>query len=159
VNISDLINGQIQSAIAQLLLGLIGLLVTGVLGFAIQFLRTHTSAKTFTTLTELATLAVQAAEQSSLRGDFIDKKTEAETIVNEFLKQAGLTGITGEQIDAAIEAAVLAQFNQVRAQMAHYEDSLPQVEDVTDPDVDGETVHPETPAEDMTEEGTPAEAA
>lgn len=64
-------------------------------------------------LDALAEKAVNAAEQANMAGLIQDKKEYAMEIVAKFLADQGLT-INIALIDAAIEAAVLEQFNKGR---------------------------------------------
>lgn len=102
-----LLNPEFQTAIANILL----VVVTGVVGAiakaVFSFLKANTSAKQFELLEALAAAAVQAAEQGAIAGFVADRKATAINIVNEGLKNAGIKNLSAEQIDAAIEAAVI----------------------------------------------------
>lgn len=109
---------EFQTSLANVLLLVItGLAATiGRAGFG--FIKSNTNEKQFLLLQSLAVAAVRAAEQGELAGVISDKKASAFNIVNAYLQQMGLTAITAEQIDAAIESAVLTQFNAYKTQPA-----------------------------------------
>jgi Bacteriophage holin of superfamily 6 (Holin_LLH) len=100
-----------QQAIANILL----IVVTGVVGALAKafytWVKTNTSASQFSLLEQIASSAVDAAEQGAIAGFVKDRKATAIAIVNEGLKNAGVKNLTAEQIDAAIEAAVKANLN------------------------------------------------
>lgn len=111
-----LANPDVQSSLATLLIALAGFLATALSGAGISFIRSKTSAATFEQLQLFASYAVLAAEQGSLAGAVNDKKASAINVVNGYLKAAGITSVTAADIDAAIEAAVLRQFNAHKVQ-------------------------------------------
>ena len=94
----------------QMLANIIVLVITGVVGAITKavytFIKTKTSAEQFSLLEVIAASAVSAAEQGAIAGFVKDRKATAIAVVNEALKNAGVTNLTAEQIDAAIEAAV-----------------------------------------------------
>lgn len=102
---------EFQQAIANIIL----LTITAVFGAISKatytFIKTKTSADQFAILERVASSAADASEQGWLAGFVTDKKQTALNIVNEALKNAGIRNLTDEQIDAAIEAAVLQNFN------------------------------------------------
>lgn len=108
---SILTSPEFQQAIANVLL-LVVTLVTGALAKAgYSFLKSNTSANQFLLLQEIADAAVKAAEQGALSGFVTDKKATATKVVQDSLNKAGLKSVTAEQIEAAIEGAVLTNFN------------------------------------------------
>ena len=107
----DFASAEFQTFIANIIL----LVITGA-GAAIAkavytFIKTNTSAKQFSILEQVASSAVDTAEQGELAGFVSDKKATALGIVAEALKNAGIRNLSAEQIDAAIEAAVMQNFN------------------------------------------------
>lgn len=104
-------NSETQQAIANIVL----LVVTGVVGAIAKaiytFIKTNTSQTQFSILEQIAASAVSTAEQGAIAGFVTDKKATALSIVNEGLKNAGITNLSAEQIDAAVEAAVKDNFN------------------------------------------------
>ncbi len=120
----------LQAAIANIviavILGVVGALAKAFYGF----IKAKTSTEQFSMLEQVAASAVQAAEQGAIGGFVTDKKATAIAIVNEALKNAGITGLSAEQIDAAIEAAVKENLN--------YDKQAPS----TKPVPDGEVVEP-----------------
>lgn len=103
-----------QAAIANIItLAIIG--VVGALSKAFYtFVKSKTSAQQFSMLEQLAASAVSASEQGAIGGFVTDKKATAIAIVNEGLKNAGITNLSAEQIEAAIEAAVKDNLNPNR---------------------------------------------
>lgn len=99
---------EFQQAIANILL----LVVTGVVGAIAKagysWLKSNTTANQFALLQEIAAAAVKAAEQGAIGGFVTDRKATATNIVNEGLAKAGIKGLSAEQIEAAIEAAVIS---------------------------------------------------
>lgn len=102
---------EVQQAVANIVL----LVITGVVGAIAKaiytFIKTNTSQTQFSILEQIAASAVSTAEQGALAGFVTDKKATAVAIVTEGLKNAGITNLSAEQIDAAIEAAVKDNFN------------------------------------------------
>lgn len=113
-----LANPDVQSALGTVLLALSGLIATVLSSAGLAFIKSKTSADTFEQLQLFAQYAVLAAEQGKLAGYISDKKASATNLVNAYLKQAGITGVTAEAIDGAIEAAVLRSFNAYKTQPA-----------------------------------------
>lgn len=111
MDIFNLASPEVQQAIANIIL----LVVTGAIGAiakaAYTYIKTNTSAQQFSILEQIAASAVAAAEQGAIGGFVTDRKATAIAIVNEGLKNAGITNLTAEQIDAAIEAAVKDNLN------------------------------------------------
>lgn len=109
---SILTSPELQQAIANILL----LVTTGVVGAlakaAYSYLKSHTSVNQFMLLQEVADAAVKAAEQGAMSGFVTDKKATATKVVQDSLDKAGLKGVSSQQIEAAIEAAVLTNFNE-----------------------------------------------
>jgi len=102
---------EFQQAIANIVLlvitGIAGVVTRSVLGF----IKANTSTKQYELLQALASDAVNAAEQGAIAGFITDRKAAAIATINAGLLSAGIKGITAEQIEAAIEAAVKQQFN------------------------------------------------
>jgi hypothetical protein len=120
--VSILASPEVQASIATVLLTVITGLVTAASRALFGWLKANTSAKQFALLQELAAVAVKAAEQGAIAGFVNDRKATAVNIVNEGLKNAGIKNLTAEQIEAAIEAAVLATASEVAdAQVARAE--------------------------------------
>jgi LL-H family phage holin len=111
-------SSEFQTAIANVLI----LTITGVAAAISRaifgFVKTNTNERQFLLLQSIAIAAVRAAEQGELAGLVKDKKQSAFNIINAYIQQMGLTEITAEQIDAAIESAVLTQFNAYKTQPA-----------------------------------------
>ena len=102
---------QFQEALANAVI----LIITGIVGALSRafylWLKAHTTQQQFSILEQIADAAVNAAEQGAIGGFVTDKKATATAIVNEYLTNAKITGLTAQQIDAAIEAAVKVNFN------------------------------------------------
>jgi len=127
---------ELQQAIANIILLVITTGVAAITKVAYTYIRTHTSAQQFAILEQLAASAVSAAEQGAIAGFVTDRKGTAVAIVNEGLKNAGITNLTAEQIDAAIEAAVKDGLNfDKQAVSPETPDAEPVIEEVVDPDV------------------------
>lgn len=77
----------------------------------LQFIKSKTTVNQQDALLNLAKQAVLAAEQLGITGVIEDKKSWAFALVNELLKKQGIN-VTAEQIDAAIEATVMQEFNK-----------------------------------------------
>lgn len=103
---------EFQTALGTLILITIGGLATYLTRGIVGLIKAKTTAEQLNTLRTIAAIAVQAVEQSGLGGELEDKKQSAINLVNIFLTQAGITGINADQIDAAIEAAVLEVLDQ-----------------------------------------------
>lgn len=132
-----LVNAEIQQAVANIVL----LVVTGLVGAIAKaiytFIKTNTSQTQFSILEQVAASAVLTAEQGAIAGFVSDKKATAIAIVNEALKNAGVTNLSAEQIDAAIEAAVKQNFNFYKQSSNGVTvevnvDNAPQAPDVTE---------------------------
>lgn len=104
----------LQTALSNLILLVVTAAVGALSRAVLGWFKTHTSVQQFTLLQELAASAVSAAEQGAIAGFVRDRKATAIAIVNEGLKNAKITGLSAEQIDAAIEAAVKDVFNPDR---------------------------------------------
>lgn len=107
---------EFQTSLANVLILTVTGIVTVLAKAGFGFIKTNTNERQFLLLQSLAVAAVRAAEQGELSGIVQDKKRSAFNVVNAYLQQMGLTGITAEQIDAAIESAVLTQFNAYKTQ-------------------------------------------
>lgn len=99
---------EVQASISTILLTVITGLVTVASRTIFGWLKANTSTKQFELLQEIAAVAVRAAEQGAIGGFVTDRKATAINIVNEQLKAAGVKNLSAEQIEAAIEAAVIA---------------------------------------------------
>lgn len=97
---------ELQQAIANIILLVITAGVAALSKAIYTYIKTNTSGQQFAILEQIAASAVSAAEQGAIAGFVKDRKGTATAIVNEALKNAGITNLTAEQIDAAIEAAV-----------------------------------------------------
>lgn len=111
-------SSEFQTALANVLILTITGVAAAVSRVIFGFVKTNTSERQFLLLQSVAVAAVRAAEQGELAGLVKDKKQSAFNVVNAYIAQMGLTAITAEQIDAAIESAVLTQFNAYKAQPA-----------------------------------------
>lgn len=97
-----------QSSLATVVIGLATLLGLTIGAGIISVLHSNAVQGHLEYLKWVAALAVHAAEQAP---GISDKKASALNVVNQYLKTAGITSFTAEQIDAAIEAAVLEELN------------------------------------------------
>jgi hypothetical protein len=90
-------------------------IITGVVGLAsrafLTWVRSNATGSQQSVLLEFARQAVLAAEQLGLTAQIDDKKGYAFDLVDKFLAEKGIS-LTSDQIEAAIEAAVLAEVNQ-----------------------------------------------
>jgi 2-methylaconitate cis-trans-isomerase PrpF len=94
-------------------------IVTAIAGYAAvqvrAWIEAHVPQKYLDSLVTIATTAVQAAEQTSLGRDVaLDgaaKKRVALSIAQKYIDSTGLK-VSADQLDAAIEAAVMAEFNK-----------------------------------------------
>jgi len=116
---------EFQASLATIVLGLTALLAFTLTGSVLQFISAHVTKSQFIYLQNIASVAVQAAEGAGLDGQLSDKKASAIKIVDAYLKGAGVTGFTAGQIDAAIEAAVLDQFNRFKAEASSWPAETP----------------------------------
>ena len=107
----DLSSPEMQQLIASVALLLISTIVSLLSKVSYTFIKTKTSAQQFAILEQIADSAVNTAEQGELSGFVTNKKATAIAVVDEALKNAGITNLTAAQIDAAIEAAVKVNFN------------------------------------------------
>ena len=110
----DFVTPELQQTFAALVLLTITVLTGALIKALYTFVKTKTSVEQFQFLEIVATSAVLAAEQGAIAGFVVDKKATAIAIVNAALLSAGITGLTAEQIDAAIEAAVKEYLNPDR---------------------------------------------
>ena len=110
----DFVTPELQQTFAALVLLTITVLTGALIKALYTFVKTKTSVEQFQFLELVATSAVLAAEQGAIAGFVADKKATAIAIVNAALLSAGITGLTAEQIDAAIEAAVKEYLNPDR---------------------------------------------
>jgi hypothetical protein len=101
---------ELQSALANALLAIITIVVGFVSKNGYTWLRANTTAKQQSILEQVATTAVLAAEQGRVGGFVTEKKQTALSIIQDALDKAGIS-LTATQISAAIEAAVLREFN------------------------------------------------
>lgn len=103
----------LDTILGQALLAILGLFITAAVGGVNSWLRANLKEKNYMLLQEVAYDAVHAAEQGALGGMVRDKKSSAMRIAVESLASMGVK-VTINQVDAAIEAAVLRAFNQER---------------------------------------------
>lgn len=108
-----------SALIANIVVSVIGLLTTVIVGAGLRFLRSKLTAQQFELLQEIATTVVQAVEQTSLNQPIMDKKAEALRVISEILASKGVN-VSPEAIEAAIEAAVLNEFNRPAAMELSY---------------------------------------
>lgn len=99
-----------QTAIANVVIGLVGILATALTGMVAGFLHSKMSAQQLQTLHQVVSVAVMAAEQLGLSGAIEDKKQSAINAASAMLESMGIQ-VTAEELDAAIEAAVATQLN------------------------------------------------
>lgn len=125
---------EFQQSIASILLLTVTTVVGAVSKALYSYLKAHTSTQQFLLLQEIADAAVKAAEQGELAGFVTDKKASATAVVQQSLDKAGLKGVSGDQIEAAIEAAVLTNFNADKV------DAQPDAPAPADEPVDAEDV-------------------
>lgn len=102
----DFNSPEFQQAVANIILLVVTGAVSALAKAIYTYIKTNTSQTQFSILEQIAASAVSAAEQGAIAGFVTDRKGTAIAIVNEGLKNAGITNLTAEQIDAAIEAAV-----------------------------------------------------
>lgn len=101
----------VSTLLANLLIGVITALI-GIAGTAVtNFLKSKLNAQQLETLGEIAAIAVNYAEQKGLVSEAIDKKSEALKAATDLLADRGIR-IDPAALDAAIESAVLEQFNR-----------------------------------------------
>lgn len=110
MSFADIIGPQVVDLVVQAAIAVLGALLTALTAAGIKFLRSKTTAEQFEFLQHAAMVAVQATEQLGLNGYIADKKAVAEGIVIRELNSRGVR-VTAEQLDAAIESAVLEAFN------------------------------------------------
>ena len=113
MDISTILTPEVSNLIAQLVIALLGTIVTVLLTGAIKFVRSKTTTEQFAFIQHVATVAVQAAEQMHLAGYIADKKGVAEGIVLRELANRGIK-VDATVVDTAIEAAVMDVFNSVK---------------------------------------------
>ena len=111
-----LANPEVQTALVNLILAVVSVSAAALSRAVLSFVRTRTNEWQFQLLQNIASSAVLAAEQAGLAGRVQDKKKSAFNVINAHLRQMGLTAITAEQVDAAIEAAVLSNLNYSKTQ-------------------------------------------
>lgn len=106
--------------VATLAQAILMLLLPVLVGAGVRWVLAMTKAEiarldnqTLSTITWLATVAVQAAEQAKVAGYIADKKAYAIDFCQKWLKRNNLN-IDLSLISSAIEAAVLEQFNKPR---------------------------------------------
>ena len=106
--------------IANVLLALVAVLVP-LIGNAVRnFINANKGSKEFELLSDVARMAVLAAEQAGLSGVIEDKKEAALSYASEILRQKGLN-IDIVALDAAIEAAVADELNRPALNEAAYQ--------------------------------------
>lgn len=102
VDLSPILS-QLFLAVATAVIGFVGLA-------ARNFINANKNNKNFGFLTDLAEVAVQAAEQLYGRQNGDDKKAYAESVVQAALEKQGIK-VDVPALEAAIEAAVMREFN------------------------------------------------
>ena len=106
---------QLAGEIIPILVASLLTVVTAVTGFAsrsiLQFIKSKTTVNQQNALLNLAKQAVLAAEQLGINNVIQDKKEWAFELVDELLKKQGIN-VTAAQINAAIEATVMEEFNK-----------------------------------------------
>lgn len=111
MNIGDILSSPaMQTAIANIVLAVAGLMATAITGAGISLLKSKLTVNQLNTLTDIARTAVQAAEQTHIAGAITDKKASALATATAMLKDHGIQ-VSAQAIDAAIESAVLSEFN------------------------------------------------
>lgn len=99
----------LDATFQQLLSTVFTMLLTGLLAAALKygraFMLRRLSVEQLRLLTDIATFAVNFAEQTGLDKTGEQKKAEALKVASDFLAKYGLK-VTPEQLDAAIEAAL-----------------------------------------------------
>ena len=103
---------EFQTALGTIILGLAGLIAFSVTGYVLRLLDGHITRDKFEYLQSVAAIAVAAAEQVGMAGTLRSKRDAAIRLVQIYLDSAKVTGFTLAQIEAAVEAAVLDQFNR-----------------------------------------------
>lgn len=113
MDVISILTPEVSNLIAQAVIALLGTIITVLLTGGIKYLRAKTTSEQFGFIQQVATVAVQAAEQLHLAGFIEDKKAVAEGMV---LRELANRGIKVDQtvIDTAIEAAVMDVFNSVK---------------------------------------------
>ena len=102
---------ELQGALANFVILFVGLFTTALLANGSLWIRSHVTMDKLALLKEFSALAVKAAEQGELAGILRDKKASAMAAVQGLLDAAKVTGFDVNDVEAAIEAAVL-EFNQ-----------------------------------------------
>lgn len=114
MELTDILTPEVTTLIAQAVLALLGTLLTAVLTVGIRLIRAKTTTEQFEFIQQAAAIAVSAAEQLGLNGAIEDKKSAALVMLESELARRGIK-VTAEQLDTALEAAVLDAFNAGRA--------------------------------------------
>lgn len=96
--------------VTNVLVALASLLITAVGGAVTGFVRSRTTAQQWSVIQSIVTAAVRAAESAGITGDIVSKKSAALAAAQAMLASRGIK-IDANALDAAIEAAVLEQFN------------------------------------------------
>ena len=109
----ELANNILQGALQVFVPILAAALVSWVIGLAKEVWVKVKTWKYSWVLTEFATIAVRAAEQMKLAEEITNKKEYAINVVTEMLEGAHIK-IDLVSISAAVEAAVLEEFNKAK---------------------------------------------
>ena len=110
MNLTDILTPELTNTIVTAVISVLVGLVAYALKQVPGFIKAKTTAEQFAFLQNVATVAVQAAEQLHLAGYIQDKKGVAIGIVVRELQAKGLK-VDATSIDHAIEAAVMDAFN------------------------------------------------
>ena len=124
---------EVTGLLLQALSSVLVTVLVGLATFAIRFVKAKTSAEQYAFIQMAAMTAVQAAEQLGAAGYIADKKGVAIGMVNRALTEHGITGISAEAIDTAIESAVMEAFNQYKAEQAAITAAAPTTTAIADP--------------------------
>jgi hypothetical protein len=114
LDVTPVVGLDVNSIVVNVVLSLIGLVITGVGGFVAAFLKSKLNANQLDLLETISANVVLAVEQSTygkdLANDANAKKAMAEEMMAEFLKKYGIT-LNAAQLDTAIESAVANVLN------------------------------------------------
>lgn len=109
--VDTLLSSGLGEILGNLILTLIGIIIPMVGAAVVSFLRSKLSASQLQILADVASMAVQAAEQGKIGGFVTNKKASAINAASALLASRGIK-VSPEALDAAIEAAVLATINR-----------------------------------------------
>lgn len=102
---------ELQGALSNFVILFVGLFTTALLANGSLWIRSHVTMDKLSLLKEFAATAVKSAEQGEIAGILKDKKASALAVVQGLLDAFKVSGFTADDVEAAIEAAVL-EFNQ-----------------------------------------------